>query len=97
MKHDFKRNVKLNFSTENNTSFPLGNFDKLLLRKKLQTLCVLRNKKKCNIACTCTLPLCKVFGKVLLRSRDAKIPGSFQSFTTGIFWKLQSRDFFIPG
>ena len=45
MKHDFKRNVKLNFSTENNTSFPLGNFDKLLLRKKLQTLCVLRNKK----------------------------------------------------
>ena len=29
--------------------------------------------------------------------RDAKIPGSFQSFTPGIFWKFQSRDFFIPG
>ena len=29
--------------------------------------------------------------------RDAKIPGSFQSFTPGIFWKFQSQDFFIPG
>ena len=29
--------------------------------------------------------------------RDAKIPGSFQSFTPGIFWKFQSRDFLIPG
>ena len=45
LKRDFKKNVKLNFSTENNTSFPLGNFDKLLFRKKLQTLCVLRTKK----------------------------------------------------
>ena len=32
-----------------------------------------------------------------LKTRDANIPGSFQSFTPGIFWKFQSRDFFIPG
>ena len=31
--------------------------------------------------------------------RDAKIPGFVQSFTPGIFWKFQSRDFFAhdPG
>ena len=30
-------------------------------------------------------------------TRDAKIPGSLQSFTPGIFWKFQSRDFLVPG
>ena len=36
-------------------------------------------------------------GKKMPQTRDAKIPGSFQSFTPGIFWKFQSRDFLIPG
>ena len=27
---------------------------------------------------------------------DAKIPGSFQSFTPGIFWEISIPGFFIP-
>ena len=38
-----------------------------------------------------------LFASLMGPIRDAKIPGSFQSFNPGIFWKFQSRDFLIPG
>ena len=47
----------------------------------------------CQVCKTYFLKFTFIFYTVV--TRDAKIPGSFQSFTPGIFWKFQSRDFWV--